>query len=97
MVFSPVGLEQDAVDLFQIHDAGLVADGFQQRAEAEVAGATQEAFAATDDEREGVGAEGVVAEAAAIELVENELFDQGFAEDAQGVVVKWPFTIRVFP
>src|SRR5512139_1915210 len=44
-VFPPVGLDEDAVDLLEIHDAGLVAHGFDERAQAEVAGATQQAFA----------------------------------------------------
>ena len=33
-VFSPVGLNEDAVDLFEIDDAGLIPDGFNERAEA---------------------------------------------------------------
>jgi len=31
-VFSPVGLDEDAVDLFEVDDAGLVAHGFDQAA-----------------------------------------------------------------
>jgi hypothetical protein len=41
--------------------------------QAEVAGAAQEAFAGTDDEGQGFGGEGVVAQAGAVELVEDEL------------------------
>ena len=67
-VFSPLGLDEDAVDLLEIDDAGLVAHGFQERAQAEVAGAAQQAFAGADDERERIGREGVVAEAGAMEL-----------------------------
>ena len=36
-VFAPVGLQQDAVDLLEIDGAGAVADGLDERAEAEVA------------------------------------------------------------
>ena len=35
-VFSPVGLDEDAVDVREVHDAGLGADGFNERTEAEV-------------------------------------------------------------
>ena len=41
-VFSPVGLDEDAIDLFEIHDADLVANGFDERAQTEVAGPAQE-------------------------------------------------------
>jgi hypothetical protein len=43
-VFSPVGLDEDAVDLFEVHDAGLVTDGFDERSQTQVAGAAQQAF-----------------------------------------------------
>jgi len=33
MVFSPVGLNEDAVDLFEINAAGLVAHGFDEGAD----------------------------------------------------------------
>jgi len=64
-----MGLDEDAVDLFEVHDARLVADGFDERAQTEIAGATQEAFAGTDDEGEGIGREGVVPETSAVELI----------------------------
>jgi hypothetical protein len=35
-VFSPVGLDEDAIDLLEVHDTGLVADGFDERAQTEV-------------------------------------------------------------
>ena len=72
-VFPPVGLDEDAVDLFEVHDAGLVADGFDERAQAEVAGAAQQAFAGADDEGQGFRGEGVVAQAGAVELIEDKL------------------------
>ena len=68
-VFSPVGLNEDVVDLFEVHDAGLVADGFDERAQTQVAGAAQQAFAGTDDERQCFGREGVVTETGAIQLL----------------------------
>ena len=42
-------LNEDMVDLFEVHDAGLVADGFDECAEAQVAGAAQQAFAGAHD------------------------------------------------
>ena len=75
-VFSPVGLDEDAVDLFEVHDAGLVAHGFDERTQAEIAGAAQEAFAGTDDQGQGFGREGVVTETGAVELIQNKLLDR---------------------
>ena len=75
IVFSPVGLKEDAVDVLEVHDAGLVADGFDEGAEAEVAGAAKDPFARADDQRQGFGGEGVVAKAGAVELIQDEQFD----------------------
>jgi hypothetical protein len=75
-----MGLDEHPVDLFEVHDAGLVADGFDERAEAQVAGAPQQAFAGAHNESQGFGREGVVAQAGAVELVENERFD-GFGSE----------------
>ena len=38
-VFSPMRLNEDAVDLFEVDDAGQVTDGFDERAQTQVAGA----------------------------------------------------------
>jgi len=62
--------------VFEVDDAGLVADGLDEGAQAEVAGAAQQAFAGADDEGERFRGEGVVAEAGVVELVEEELFDR---------------------
>ena len=56
-----MGLNEHAVDLFEVDDAGLVADGFNQGAEAEIARAAQESLARAHDERQSFGSEGVVA------------------------------------
>jgi hypothetical protein len=45
-----MGLDEHPVDLFEVHDARLITDGFNERAETEVAGAAQQAFAGTNDE-----------------------------------------------
>ena len=45
--------------------------GFDQGAQAQIARAAQDPFAGTDDQRQGVGAEGVVTQAAAIQLIEG--------------------------
>lgn len=75
MVFSPVGLNEDAVDLFEIDGAGLVPDGFDEGADGEVAGAAEDSVPGAHDESEGLGGERVMAKAAAVELIEEEGFD----------------------
>ena len=62
-----MGLDEHPVDLFEVHDAGLVADGFDEGTEAQVAGAAQQAFAGADNECQGFGREGVMAQAGPIE------------------------------
>ena len=71
-----MGLNEDAIDLLEIHDTGLVTDGFDERAETQVAGAAQEAFAGTDDERQRFGSEGIVAQSGAIQLIQDKLLDR---------------------
>ena len=39
------GLNEDMVDLFEVYDAGLVTDGFNERAQTQVACAAQETLA----------------------------------------------------
>ena len=68
-----MGLNEDMVDLFEVHDAGLVAHGFDERSQAQVAGAAQETFAGTNDERQGFRGEGVVTQAGAIQLIQDKL------------------------
>ena len=76
-----MGLNEDAVDLLEIDDADLVAHGFDERAQAQVAGAAQQALAGADDEGQGVRGEGVVAQAGAVQLGQDELLD-GFGSQA---------------
>ena len=66
-------LNEDAIDLLEIHDAGLVADRLDERAQTQVAGAAQQSFAGTDDECQRFGREGVVAETGAIQLIQDKL------------------------
>ncbi len=70
-----MGLDEDAVDLFEIDGADLVAHGFDQGTEAEIASATQESSAGANDERQRLGGEGIVAETGAVELGQDERFD----------------------
>ncbi len=70
-----MGLEEDAVDLFEVDDASLVTDGFEQGAQAEVASAAQETIARTDDEGQRFGGEGVVTQTGPVHLGQKELFD----------------------
>jgi len=75
MVFSPVGLNEDAVDLLEIDGAGLVAHGFDEGTNGEIAGAAEDSVPGAHDESESFGSERVVAKAAAVELIEEEGFD----------------------
>ena len=72
---SPVGLEQDAVDVGQFDGFGVVADGFQQRGDAQVAGATQEAIGGADDQIEGFGGKSAMGQAAQVELGQDKVLD----------------------
>ena len=69
-----MGLDEDAVDLFEIDGSGLVADGFDQGTQTEIAGSAQESFAGADDQGQGFLGEGVVAQAGTVELGKDELF-----------------------
>src|SRR5258708_36686713 len=51
MVFPPMGLDEHAVDLLEVHDAGLVAHRFDERSQAQIAGAAQKALAGAHDHR----------------------------------------------
>src|SRR5207245_10957440 len=73
-VFPPMRLNQDAVDLLEINDAGLVAHRFNEGAQAQVAGAAQKPFAGADDQREGFSGVGIVAQTVAIHLAQGELW-----------------------
>jgi hypothetical protein len=70
-----MGLDEDAVDLFEVHDAGLVADRFDERTQAEIAAAAQQAFAGTDNKGQSLGSEGVVTQTSQIQLAEDEGFN----------------------
>jgi hypothetical protein len=69
-----MGLNEDAVDLFEIDGAGLVADGFDQGTQTEIAGSTQESCARANDQGQDFLGEGVVAQAGTLELGKDELF-----------------------
>ena len=81
-VFSPMGLDEDTVDLLEVDDTGLVADGFDESAHAKVAGAAQETVTGAHDESESFGSKRVVAETGTVELVEEESLD-GFGSQAR--------------
>jgi len=65
-------LKEDAIDLFEVNLFGLIPDGFQEAGEAEIADSADNAFGGTDDESQRLFGEGVVAEACAIELAQDE-------------------------
>ena len=66
---TPVGLEEDGVDLGEIDGFGAVSDGFDHGANTEVFDRSQGAFGASCDEVGGGIGEGGVREADAFELV----------------------------
>jgi len=68
MVFSPVGLKEDAVDLFEADNMFAVTDGFEHGGEAEVAQAAQDTLGGADHEGDSVLAEDIVAEPDEVEL-----------------------------
>ena len=72
MMFSPVGLHEDAIDVLECDGPALLADGLDEGAEAEVASASDEAIARSDDECQGLIGEGVVCQSNAIELIKDE-------------------------
>jgi hypothetical protein len=78
-----VGLNEDTVDLFKIHDAGLVARSLNQGTHAKIAGAAQETVAGAYEESEGLWGEGIMAKAAAVELVEEEAFHDLWGQGSQ--------------
>ncbi len=71
---SPGGLRRSPTS-FEVDDAGLVADGFDERTEAEIASAAQKSFPGADDQGKAFRGEGVVAQARAIQLAEDEGLD----------------------
>lgn len=48
-VVTPVGLEEDGVDLFEIDGLGAVADGFDEGADAEVFDGSERTFGGADE------------------------------------------------
>ena len=81
IVFSPAGLDEDTLDLFEVDDAGLVADGFDERTQAEIASAAHKSFPGAGDQGKGFQGGGVVAQARAIQLAEDGGFN-GFGTQA---------------
>jgi hypothetical protein len=69
----PVGLQEDAVDVFDVDGFVGSADGFDHAADAEVASLAQDAVDGADDEIDGGLREGMVAEADAVEFAKNEV------------------------
>jgi hypothetical protein len=74
MVFSPMRLHEDGVDLLDADDLFAVSDGFEHCGDAEISGSAEYALGGADDQRYGVFAEGVVTEADDIELRVKESF-----------------------
>ena len=75
LLFTPMRLHEDTVDLIEADFALSLADGFEQGSDAEVAYAAQDAFGRAYGECEGVIGKGAVGQPAPVELVEDEGFD----------------------
>jgi len=67
-VVAPVGLHEHGVDLLEVDGSGMVAHGLDERAGAEVSSGPQDALGDAQDEVECVVGEGVVGQAAEVEL-----------------------------
>lgn len=89
LVMTPVGLEEDGVDLGEVDGFGAISDGFDHGADAEVFDGTEGAFGTACDEVGGGFGEGGVRESDAFELVVDvggevgggELFEFGAIGD----------------
>lgn len=53
MIMTPVGLEEDGVDLGEVDGFGAVSHGFNQGADAEVFGGSECSFGTAGDEAKG--------------------------------------------
>lgn len=78
-----MGLHEDGVDLLAADGFGLVADGFNEGSDAEVADGSKDAFRDADDQGDGFVAEGAVGEAGFVELVVEVGFDGGWGEEIE--------------
>jgi hypothetical protein len=72
-VLSRVGLEQHAIDLFEVDGPGAVPDCLDEGCDAEVSGAPEDAFGGPYDEPKRYGREGRVRHRDAIELGPDEV------------------------
>ena len=67
-VVPPVGLHEDGVDLFEVDGFGIIPNGFDEAADAEVFNGMQGAFGDAEDKGGGILAEDAVQESGAVEL-----------------------------
>ncbi|QVL30235.1 hypothetical protein KIH39_15385 [Telmatocola sphagniphila] len=68
-----MGLQEDAVDVVDVHGFIGGSNGFDEAADAEIAGFTQDAVGGADDEIDGGLRKSIVAESDAIEFPEKEV------------------------
>ncbi len=81
---TPMGLEQDAIDMGQIDDFAAGSDGFQEAGHAKVAGATQVALGGADDQIECFRGKRAVGQSTQIELSEDKVADLVGIESGYG-------------
>lgn len=67
-----MGLQEDAIDLFEVDGLGAVSHCFEQVCDAEVASAAQHAFRRADEQAERIVGEGAVREGDPVELSADE-------------------------
>ena len=72
-----MGLQEDAVDLFEIYRLRLITDGLHHGCDAEVSDASEDAFAGACDEGEGLVGECVVTESDLVVDFQTDIIRRG--------------------
>ena len=80
VVVPPVGLHEHGVDLFEVNGLGLIANGFDERSDAEVFDGAQGAFGGAQDELDGILGEGGVGQGGEVELLMDVVGEGGWRE-----------------
>jgi hypothetical protein len=89
VVVPPVGLHEHGVDLFEVNGLGLVANGFDERSDAEVFDGAQGAFGSAQDELDGILGEGGVGQGGEVELLMDVVCEGGGSDS----VIRLRFTV----
>jgi hypothetical protein len=76
-------LHEDGVDLLEADGPGLVADGFDQRSDAEVLDGPEASLGKAEDEVDGIFAEGGMGQAGEVELLVDVAGEGGVGEEVE--------------